>query len=173
MKQSDTPPLSKLSKLPRGKIVLAFDPGHTTGVAVMVDGVLRHSGQLETGPEALMNGDAFRILSATLDQAFRVGGGGDRSYAKGLLVAIEDYRVYSGKLHEHEWAELHTAKLIGVLLAVCQASLIPVVMAMASEAKGFVTDEKLEAWGLWVKGQKHARDAIRHAVLHTVKGLKK
>jgi hypothetical protein len=34
-----------------------------------------------------------------------------------------------------------------------------------SDAKGVVTDARLRAAGLWVKGQQHARDAIRHACL--------
>jgi hypothetical protein len=34
---------------------------------------------------------------------------------------------------------------------------------MAHQAKGFVTDEKLKAWGFYQKGVRHARDSIRHA----------
>jgi hypothetical protein len=37
-------------------------------------------------------------------------------------------------------------------------------MCGAGLAKTFATDDKLEAWGFWKRGQKHARDAIRHAV---------
>lgn len=33
-----------------------------------------------------------------------------------------------------------------------------------SMAKTTVTDERLRRWGGWVKGQKHSRDAIRHAI---------
>lgn len=36
----------------------------------------------------------------------------------------------------------------------------------ASSAKGVVTDKRLREWGLWIRGQQHARDAIRHLVLH-------
>lgn len=39
-------------------------------------------------------------------------------------------------------------------------------MQMAAQAKGFVDDDKLKAWGFWIKGKKHARDAIRHGVYY-------
>jgi hypothetical protein len=32
----------------------------------------------------------------------------------------------------------------------------------AKGVKKFVTDEKLRAWGLFVEGQGHAMDAVRH-----------
>jgi len=37
-------------------------------------------------------------------------------------------------------------------------------MCGAGLAKTFANDDKLEAWGFWRKGQKHARDAIRHGI---------
>jgi hypothetical protein len=37
-------------------------------------------------------------------------------------------------------------------------------MCGAGLAKGFATDDKLKAWGFWQPGQRHARDAIRHAL---------
>ena len=35
----------------------------------------------------------------------------------------------------------------------------------ASNAKSTVTDDRLKRWDLWVPGQQHARDAIRHMIL--------
>lgn len=34
-----------------------------------------------------------------------------------------------------------------------------------ADAKKVITDQRLKAGGLWVRGQQHARDAIRHAAL--------
>lgn len=34
-----------------------------------------------------------------------------------------------------------------------------------ADAKKVITDQRLRAAGLWVRGQQHARDAIRHAAL--------
>lgn len=39
------------------------------------------------------------------------------------------------------------------------------VEQQASAAKGVITDDRLREWGLWVVGQEHARDAVRHLVL--------
>lgn len=41
----------------------------------------------------------------------------------------------------------------------------PFTVQQASEAKGSITDDRLKDWGLWVRGKRHGRDAIRHAVL--------
>jgi hypothetical protein len=35
---------------------------------------------------------------------------------------------------------------------------------MASQAKAFVTDQKLKEWGFWKEGMRHSRDAIRHGL---------
>jgi hypothetical protein len=85
-------------------------------------------------------------------------------------IACEDYRVYSWESEKHKWAGLHTPKLIGVVVALATLHRIPVKMRMAITAKQFVTDEKLGEWGLWQKGKRHGRDAIRHAVYHQLFG---
>jgi hypothetical protein len=82
------------------------------------------------------------------------------------FVVAEDYRVYSWKAEDHAWNELSTAKLIGAIEVMCSLNEWPLKMQMAQQAKGFCTDEKLQDWGLWVKGQKHARDAIRHGIYY-------
>jgi hypothetical protein len=33
-----------------------------------------------------------------------------------------------------------------------------------SEAKSYVTNERMRRWGAWVKGSEHKRDATRHMV---------
>lgn len=87
-------------------------------------------------------------------------------------IAIEDYRVYSWESDTHKWAELHTAKLIGGIVALCIMRDIPYRMRMAKDAKGFVTDDKLLAWDMYDKGKRHARDATRHAIYQLIFGNK-
>lgn len=41
----------------------------------------------------------------------------------------------------------------------------------ASQAKGKATDERLRRTNLWIPGQKHARDAVRHLVLYVDRNL--
>lgn len=83
-------------------------------------------------------------------------------------IACEDYRVYAWESDKHKWAALHTPKLIGLIMGVAWFNKVHVTLRMAIQAKQFVTDEKLVAWGLWKKGEKHSRDAIRHAVYHQI-----
>jgi hypothetical protein len=85
-------------------------------------------------------------------------------------IACEDYRVYAWESEKHKWAALHTPKLIGAIQAVAWFNKVDVKLRMAIQAKQFVTDEKLVAWGLWKKGERHSRDAIRHAVYHQIFG---
>lgn len=40
---------------------------------------------------------------------------------------------------------------------------------MASEAKGYCTNDRLKRWGLWEVGKPHARDAARHLALGLAK----
>lgn len=35
-----------------------------------------------------------------------------------------------------------------------------------SDAKNVVTDKRLRSWGFWQRGSTHARDAVRHLLLH-------
>ena len=89
------------------------------------------------------------------------------------VVVIEDYRVYGYKSDEHKWAELHTAKLIGMIIGLCRWYELPWYMRMAQPAKVFVTDDKLKAWDMYVKGKRHGRDATRHALFHMIFGPSK
>jgi hypothetical protein len=43
--------------------------------------------------------------------------------------------------------------------------LIGLTYQSASDAKSVVTDDRLRALGLWIRGQQHARDACRHLAL--------
>lgn len=127
--------------------VLALDPGETTGACVFNGPHLFDARQLQTG---LMPQAAVEVCH----------------YIQGFdpdIVVIEDYRVYSWKTKDHAWAGLHTPRLIGATEYICHQLLKPLVKQTAQQGKGFCTDDKLMAWGLYQKGEKHARDAIRHA----------
>lgn len=90
---------------------------------------------------------------------------------KPALVVFEDYKVYGWKTDQHAWSGLHTPRLIGALetlLGVVHG--IPFHKQMAHVAKGFCTDEKLTQWGYYAKGQRHARDAVRHACYYILFG---
>lgn len=142
--------------------VLGLDPGETTGWAHFYDYKLVECGQLNT--------KTVPYAYASLQPLFQ----GIVSKADGtpIEVAIEDYRIYSWKSDDHKWAAVHTVKVVGLCELLCALYQLTHNLRMAQNAKKFVTDEKLKAWGIYVTGQKHARDAIRHAVFHIVSGDK-
>lgn len=131
----------------RGSLI-SFDPGKTTGYAVFNDLQLITFGQLDTselGPSFKTFYDLFQQYHPT-------------------LCVVEDYRVYKHKQKQHAWSELHTAKLIGVLegAAYTFEDIERVIKQPAHVAKGFCTDQRLKEWDMYARGQRHARDAIRH-----------
>lgn len=126
--------------------ILCFDPGHTTGYAVFHGVSLIESGQLDTD-------DMERAPAIIRDLFFRV---------KPTVVICEDYRVYKWRQEHHVGSQMLTTRVIGCIETLCAFDFIPVVKHMAVVAKRFVTDDKLHAWDMYQKGQRHARDAIRH-----------
>ncbi len=127
--------------------LLALDPGETTGWAWFDKGTLERAGQLTC-----------------------VGSKGFLEVANNLctfnpsIVICEDYRVYSHKSEQHIGSTLYTPRLIGAVEFICADAAVPkpVYLQMAGTAKGFCSDAKLKEWGFWSRGERHARDAIRH-----------
>lgn len=132
------------------KRVVGIDPGETTGICCFEGPDLLDARQLKTKDAADGGAQILRYI---------------KEWNPNVLV-VEDYRVYAWKTQDHTWASLHTPRLIGILEYIGQTECIPVVKRMAQQAKGFCTDDKLKAWGLYQKGQRHSRDAIRHAVYY-------
>lgn len=135
--------------------ILAFDPGETVGWCCMKNGLLLSSGQIRTTEFTLAQVDEL----AALFQVFCPN-----------IVVYERYMVYEWKTDEHAWNEVHTAQIIGILKYLALRARIPVVGQTAQIAKQFCTGEKLENWGFWKKGERHARDAIRHACYFSLFG---
>jgi hypothetical protein len=129
--------------------IIGLDPGETTGVSVWT----------RTGSE-------FQVQSFQINTSI-IEWGVDKfnillQRSPGKCVVIENYRVYSWKAKIHSWQELLTPRLIGVAETFCRLGSIPIVKQMAQQGKSFATDDKLEQWGLYLKGRPHAMDATRH-----------
>lgn len=138
------------------RTLLCFDPGGTTGSAIFFNGFLDSA--LE------FHGDLTEQVKVLWQ------------FMEGLKpdqIVCEDYRVYSHKLQQHNYSELFTPKLVGAIHAMATILEIPVVYQMAATAKGFCKDEKLEAWGMYRKGSRHCRDAIRHGCHYLLFGGRK
>jgi hypothetical protein len=151
---------SSPNRLWRGRLA-TFDPGETTGFSyweVTDEGpVLKIAKQLKTWPEE----DTVQQFEQTL------------SAFKPTLVVFEAYRVYGWKTDQHSFSDVPTIQIIGILKCLCIQKNISYLSQTAQVAKQFTTDEKLEQWGFYQKGERHSRDAMRHACYFLLFGPKK
>lgn len=148
--------------------LLALDPGETTGFCYLktsADPAIKEP-QLLVGQ--IKTGDFPGVVDNYMELVMN-----NWPYSK---LIMEDYRIYSWKSDDHKWSSVHTLRVIGAIQALqrWEWSHIPIEFHSAQEGKSFVTDTKLNEWGLYdqTKGLKHARDAMRHAIHHAVFKLK-
>lgn len=128
--------------------LLCLDPGKTTGWCVFEKGQLTKWGQVENCyDDKNIDIKGMMNLFEEIQPDF---------------ILYEDYRVYNNKLERHAFSPVMTVRLLGLIETYCQMNNIPSHKQMATTAKNFCTDAKLEAWGFWQRGMRHARDAIRH-----------
>lgn len=139
---------TKIPALRDENTLVSLDPGETTGVAVWEKGKLTHQFQVKTWPMV----ECVRSLRHIID------------VHKPKRVVFESYQVYDWKTEDHSWSQIPTVQVIGSIQTLLILNDIPYFTQTAQVAKQFVTDEKLEQWGFWFKGIRHARDAIRHGV---------
>lgn len=128
-------------------LVLAFDPGHTTGYAVFKGMELVECGEIDTSDieNAALNVSAlFDLFVAD-------------------AVVIEDYRVYRWRAKHHVGSQMLTTRVIGCIETLCiQQGIFNIIKQPAHTTKAFCTDKKLREWGFYQKAKKHANDAVRH-----------
>lgn len=128
--------------------LLCIDPGKTTGWCLFIDGKLKEGGHIEACYDD-KNIDAKKIqelISATNPD----------------FILYEDYKIYGHKLQQHNFSNVMTLRLIGVIESLSQIADIPTHKQMAVTAKNYVTDAKLKLWNFYEFGGKHCRDSIRH-----------
>lgn len=135
--------------------LLCLDPGGTTGVAVMECAPAEAPNVVE---QIQVDTKDPEIAAQNLSELF--------ARVRPDHVVMEDYRVYKWKQEEHTHSDLMTPQVIGMIKFICAQNKILPSMQMAAQAKGFVDDDKLKAWNLWIRGRRHARDAIRHGIYY-------
>lgn len=136
--------------------LLALDPGQTTGWSIWThqdhQTELVRQGQASTWPMT----DAVKSLNDLVGMAQRVE-------AKGpLLLVFEAYNVYAHKLQQHTHSDVPTLRVIGVIETLCTQAGVEYFTQTAQVAKAFSTDGNLKSWGYYQRGQRHARDSVRH-----------
>lgn len=141
-------------------ILMAIDPGETTGIRVF------------NGIRPIAWYQVICIDTASVSSALE--------QIEGLLiehkpeiVVMEEYRVYAHRTRQHAGSDLFTARLIGALEAMLAKHHVNWVKQTATQAKKFFTDVKLRAWGYYIPGKKHANDATRHGCYYLLFGHKK
>lgn len=141
--------------------LLALDPGETTGVAGFTadaeEAVLTYANQIKTWPLEVGVSQLTKLLDSQTPD----------------VVVFESYQVYEWKTSEHSWSQIPTVQVIGAVKTLLIQRDIPYYTQTAQVAKKFVDDEKLEKWGFWHKGMRHARDATRHGCYFLLFGPKK
>ncbi len=85
-------------------------------------------------------------------------------------IVIEDFTLRPA--HRVIQSDMVTIKLVGMMEWAFHSigfseSIGNLTKQSASSAKGVITDARLQQWGYWLPHkQRHARDAIRHALLY-------
>lgn len=131
--------------------LISFDPGHTTGYAVWH--VTKEQAHLvETGQVMTWTKDDL-VIEPFQDLV--------KKYSPTDIV-LESYQIYEWKSSDHSWSQIPTVQVIGCIKTICKMNNIPYWSQTAQVAKQFCDDKKLESWGYWKEGMRHARDAIRH-----------
>lgn len=138
--------------------LLSLDPGETTGWASFSATAevcaLEDQGQIKTWPQHDMVTEMTKLL--------------DR--VQPTMVVHEIYAVYEWKTDDHAWSQVPTLHVIGCIETLCIQRGIPFHSQTAQIAKNFCTDDKLKAWNYYIKGARHARDAIRHGTYYLLFG---
>ena len=122
-------------------MTIALDPGVTTGIAGYIGGVI-NTGELKVTHKYL-----YEYLRRTSPSE----------------IVYESF-VYQRR----NKVELYPVEVIGVIKLYCQMYNVPLYVQSASQAKNFITDDKIKKMGLWVKGQVHGMDALRHLLYHLI-----
>ena len=115
-------------------LLLALDPGDTTGWAVFVG-----TQCIQTGALRLDIAEMWFFLQKV----------------KPNYVACENFVLYAHKAQAQSWSPLNTIRLLGVIELYCILHAVPYTLQLAAEAKGFIKDVARRA-------TKHEEDAIRH-----------
>lgn len=143
----------------------AIDPGGTTGwalVTVPVRNLLDRQVNLLTDMEF----DCGQIVGPENEQAWEIGG---MLWSFRGPVIIEDFILRQFRQDADLLAPVRVMEKVDyeIFCANMQrkkTSQLQIKKQQPSLAKSTATDDRLKEWGLWVPGQPHARDSLRHSV---------
>ena len=136
-------------------MIIAVDPGKTTGIACLSD----------AGHFSAFAHSYDVALDYVMDSVTNIW-----IHPK-LTVVIEDFIISerSGKTGTANWRRGMELEFIGAARWMCKKHDVRFVLQTAQQAKTFSTDAKLKRVGWWTKGTDHPRDAARHLLLYMTK----
>lgn len=130
-------------------IIIAFDPGGTTGFAEV---------NIQAGEEDIL--DVGEIGSAEQVWYF-------------LNTRYPDQIVYELFFYQRrDKVDLTPVEVIGVIKLWAAVNKVPIAGYSAAQAKNFWTDQKMKKIGAWFPGMPHGTDALRHLLFHRVFAMK-
>ena len=133
-------------------VVVAFDPGGTTGYCAMTStGKCLKQGEL-TGSDQEQTSQVRRILFP---------------YRQNAFVVIESYRIFPSALQQHTYSQVQPVQMIGRIKALCEELGIQ-YKEQPPSLKKFFTAPRLRHYGVCPPKKPHAQDAARHALYYLV-----
>jgi hypothetical protein len=156
-------------------LIIALDPGNTTGVAWQYAGRTDYGTDeaphcsSEIGLRALLGGLGTIVAEAPpVDTSSTMA----RMVPAGVTVIYETFDFRHDESFRDK-IDYTPAEVIGALRCwALDRYNITLVKQNAATGKGFWTDEKVRKLGLWVPGRRHAMDAMRHLLRYQVFVLK-
>jgi hypothetical protein len=119
---------------------IALDPGGTTGMVIVRD---KH--------------EPWRIGTKEITGAHYLELHSVLASLHPMTIVCETFENRAD-----EAARIISAEYIGVVKCYQQIAHCKLVMQAPAAAKTFWSNQKLQDYGLWAEGKRHARDAVRH-----------
>lgn len=145
--------------------VIGVDPGGTTGWARLT--VPRKS-VFGSQPSKILEWDAGQLYGNEDEQVSLLGSivreTQSLAYLVGPALVIEGFEIRTNSRGPEVLAPVRIAAKIEYARHLGKLCDSQIVYQSASMAKSTVTDDRLKRWGFWLKGEEHARDALRHAI---------
>lgn len=132
-------------------MILALDPGGTTGLAWIRDVKDKVVCSLQVGPYE-HHSELWDFLTVNAPEH----------------IVCESFTYRNGLAK----ADLIPVEYIGVIRLWCERKERPMTMQTPSMAKKFFDDKKVKAAGLWKPSMPHAMDAVRHLLYYITFTLK-
>ena len=140
--------LTKITSEYKG-IILAIDPGETSGLVVFDYPSVKLSKQMKSLEIPKVCNTIQKLINKY----------------KPTIIVIEDYLVYPWKATQQSWSSLYTVRLIGAVELLAYQNKLKLVKQKAQIGKR-IKNKHLKKWNLFKPRSPHANDALRHAVMY-------